>query len=203
MRTHRPLLRLAAHLAIAACLAAPAAAQTSGGHDHGTMVMPTSGIRAELIQDVESLERQYLALAEAMKGKYGWRPAEGVRSVSEVFMHVAAANYMIPTMAGVQPPEAFRAEDTRATMGKLQALEKITDEAKVVEELRHSFEHVKHAIASTPDGELDTATKMFGQDATKRRVLTVLATHMHEHLGQSIAYARTNGVVPPWSQGGE
>lgn len=200
MRTHRPLPRLVAPLAFALCAAAPAAAQHAGGHEHAAQ-MPTSGVRAELIADVENLESQYLALAEAMKGKYDWRPGEGVRSVSEVFMHVAGANFMLPTMVGVQPPEEFRAADPRAGMAKMQELEKLTDEAEIAEHLRHSFQHVKHAIAQTPDDQLDAPVKMFGQDATKRRVLTLLATHMHEHLGQSIAYARTNGVVPPWSQG--
>ena len=196
-------IRLAAPLALAAALAlaAPAAAQQAG-HDHGAAAMPTTGLRAELIRDVTTLERQYLMLADAMTGKYGWRPGEGVRSVGEVFMHVAGANYMVPTMAGVQPPAGMPSGSLQEMFGRMQEMEKVTDEAQVKAALRESFAHARHAIASVPDDQLDGMVKLFGQDATRRRVLTVLVTHMHEHLGQSIAYARTNGVTPPWSQAG-
>ncbi|HEY8468483.1 MAG TPA: DinB family protein [Longimicrobiales bacterium] len=197
----RTTIRVAAGLAATVLAAAPAAAQHHG-HAHGEhAMMPTSGLRAELIRDIEQLERKYLALADAMTGKYHWRPGEGVRSVSEVFMHVAGANFMIPAFAGVQPPEEYRTASQQEALAKLRALEQVTDEAKVKEALRHAFMHARHAVAAIPDEQLDDVVKMFGQDATKRSVLTALVTHMHEHLGQSIAYARTNGVVPPWSAG--
>lgn len=183
--------------------AAPLAAQQPGGHEHHNMAMPTSGIRAELIRDVEGLEKRYLALADAMKGKLSWRPAQGVRSAGEVFMHVAGANFMIPTMAGVQPPQSMRAPTLQQGMAKMRELETMADEAKMREMLQHSFMHARHAIAMTPDAQLDTPTQMFGQETTRRGVLHLLVTHMHEHLGQSIAYARMNGVTPPWSTDGE
>ena len=162
---------------------------------------PADGLRAELVRDLEQLEQKYVGLAEAMTDQYQWRPAEDVRSVSEVFMHVANANFMIPTMVGIQPPEALRAGSMQETMAMMQAREKITDAAEVREALRASFAHARDAIVATPDAELDDMTKLFGQDATKRRVLTLLVAHLHEHLGQAIAYARTNGVTPPWSAG--
>lgn len=190
---------MAAPLALLAVFAAaPAAAQEHGAHGAHDMqaMLPSSGLRAELIKDVESLERKYVALAEAMtQEQYAWRPADGVRSVSEVFTHVAGANFMIPGMVGVKAehaPARFQSRDFEKT---------VTDKAEVVDALKLAFLHAKHAIAMTPDAELDTPVKMFGQDATKRQVLTLLVTHMHEHLGQSIAYARTNRVVPPWSGG--
>ncbi|HEX7090566.1 MAG TPA: DinB family protein [Longimicrobiales bacterium] len=208
----RTTIRAAAAMAAATVLAAAPAAAQHGGHAHGEhahgehahgehMTMPTAGLRAELIRDIDQLERKFLGLADAMTGKYDWRPGEGVRSVSEVFMHVAGANFMIPAFAGVQPPEQYRAASPQETMAKLRALEQVTDEATVKETLRHAFMHARHAVAAIPDEQLDDLVKMFGQDATKRNVLTTLVTHMHEHLGQSIAYARTNGVVPPWSAG--
>lgn len=202
MRNRRSLFRLALPLAVLSA-AVPVAAQQTSGHQHHNMAMPTSGLRAELIRDVETLEKRYLALADAMKGKLGWRPAEGVRSAGEVLMHVAGANFMLPTMAGVQAPESLRGATMQETMAKLRELEKTTDPAKLRETLQHSFTHAKHAIAMTPDNQLDAQTKMFGQDTTKRAVLHLLVTHMHEHLGQSIAYARMNGVTPPWSTSGE
>jgi uncharacterized damage-inducible protein DinB len=198
----RTTFRAAAGLAAATILAAAPAAAQPGGHAHGEhLTMPTAGLRAELIRDIEQLERKYLGLADAMTGKYEWRPGEGIRSVSEVFMHVAGANFMIPTFAGVQPPEEYRTASQQEAMARLRALEQVTDEAKVKEALRHAFMHARHAVAAIPDEQLDDVVKLFGQDATKRNVITLLVAHMHEHLGQSIAYARINGVVPPWSAG--
>ena len=199
----RPAVFLVTVLAMG--LAGGASAQGHQGHDsrpagaHATP--PSAGLRAELIRDVERLETKYLGLARAMAGHYGWRPAEGVRSVGEVFGHVAGANFMMPSMAGVMMPEAMAAGSMEEGMRKMRELER-ADDARIVEALEHSFAHVKHAIAAVPDAELDEMTRMFGQDVTKRVVLTVLVTHMHEHLGQAIAYARSNGVTPPWSAGG-
>lgn len=196
MRIHRLAVPVAV---LAALVAAPMSAQEHGHPaGHSDMKVPSTGLRAELIKDIEQLESKYIGLAEAVPtDKYGWRPGEGVRSVSEVFAHIAGANFMIPSMAGVQAehtPPKFQSRDFEKT---------VTDKAELIEAMKMSFMHAKHAIAMTPDSELDTMTKMFGQDATKRQVLTLLVTHMHEHLGQAIAYARTNGVAPPWSGGGD
>ena len=167
--------------------------------------MPSAGYRAELVADITQLERKYLGLAESMKGKYSWRPADGVRSVGEVLAHVAGANMMLPTMAGVRSSSVMPAAPTemRAMMDSMRALEKTGDEAKIREALAKSFTHLKEAVAVVPDDQLDAAAKLFGRDATKRAVLQLTVTHLHEHLGQSIAYARQNGVTPPWSEGGE
>src|SRR5690606_30994615 len=160
----RTITRAATGLAAAALLVAavPAAAQ-QGGHAAHSPAMPTSGFRAELIRDIDQLEQKFVGLAEAMTGKYGWRPGEGVRSVSEVFMHVAAANFMIPMALGHEPPEAYRGADQRETMGKLGALEQVTDPARVKQELQHAFMHVKHMIVGIPDDELDATVRLFGQ----------------------------------------
>lgn len=184
-------------------LVSPSAARAQhgegGGHDGAHPAPPASGLRAELIADVEQLEGKYTGLARAMTGKFGWRPAEGVRSVGEVFAHVAGANFMIPGMAGVAMPASLGSmENARA---HLRQLETAGTEAEIIQALEHSFAHAKHALAQVTDAQLDEATRMFGREATKRQVLTLLVTHMHEHLGQSIAYARSNGVTPPWSGG--
>jgi uncharacterized damage-inducible protein DinB len=151
---------------------------------------PTTGIRAELLNDVKELEKKFVDLAEAMpQKKYSWRPMEGVRSVSEVYMHVAGANYFLPTFAGIKAPEGM-SRDMEKT---------VTKKAKVVEMLKKSFDHLRQAILSTSDADLDKPAKMFGQETTVRGVLLTTVTHMHEHLGQSIAYARMNRVVPPWT----
>jgi uncharacterized damage-inducible protein DinB len=151
---------------------------------------PTTGIRAELVNDVKELGKKFVDLAEAMPQKnYSWRPMEGVRSVSEVYVHVAGANYFLPTFAGIKAPE-----------GMSQDMEKtVTQKAKVVEMLKKSFDYLRQAILSTSDADLDKPAKMFGQETTVRGVLLTTVTHMHEHLGQSISYARMTKVVPPWT----
>ncbi len=172
-----------------AFVAVPAAAQEHDmemDHEMHHAEPPSEGLRAELIADVEQLEAKMVGLARAMEGHYDWRPMEGVRSAGEVFGHVANANFMIPSMAGLEREMA----DTNFEQA---------DPAALLEGLEHSFRHARHSIADIPDSELDDEVTMFGRPATKRQVLTLLVAHMHEHLGQSIAYARANGVTPPWS----
>jgi uncharacterized damage-inducible protein DinB len=153
----------------------------------------TPGFRDLFLGQLKEVESKFIGLAEAMpQEKYTWRPEEGVRSVSEVFTHIAGANYFLPNMIGVKPPAALT-----------PALAKETDKAKVIEALKASFEHVREAVTNLPDSDLSKTTKMFGHETTYEGVLFLIANHMHEHLGQSIAYARMNGVTPPWSKKGE
>lgn len=153
-----------------------------------------AGFKADYLSDVEGVAKKLVDLAGAVPAdKYGWRPAPGVRSVSEVYMHVALANYRLPGFLGAKLPEGFDA-----------GLEKsVTDKTKVVEWLKKSIENVKATVAGLSDADLDKTVKAFGREMTERRVLMIIQTHMHEHLGQSIAYARSNGVTPPWSEAGE
>lgn len=173
-------------LALAATVARPALA-----HDHGEAKPAGGAIKAEVIRQIDDAEKKLLALAEATPAeKFGWRPGEKIRSTGEVFLHVAAANYFLPTLWGVKAPEGMN----------LREMEKDgADKAKVVDALKKSFEYARKTINATPDADLDRATKIFGQDGTVREVILLIATHAHEHLGQSIAYARMNGITPPWS----
>jgi uncharacterized damage-inducible protein DinB len=198
---------LSGALAAVVWLASPAVAQEhtpeheAEHQEHMSMEMPSEGIRADLIGDIVELEEKYVSLAEAMADHWAWRPGEGVRSVGEVFGHVTAANMMIPTLFGMETPSEFQGESPQETMGNLQALEKASAE-ELMEHLKHSFMHARHVVARVDEERLDEAVQYFGQEGPLREVLLLLVTHMHEHLGQSIAYARTNGVVPPWSAGG-
>lgn len=155
-----------------------------------------TGARAESMALLEDAATKVVSLAEAIpEDKYGWRPGEGVRSVSEVFMHIAAANYLLPTFIGVKA-DGF---EGRAAFQRMQEMEKITAKAKVIEHLKKSFEHARYAIRSTKDSDLNKNVKFFGNETTYRGMLNILATHCHEHLGQAIAYSRVNKIVPPWS----
>lgn len=193
MRLRFRSVRTAAGAAGTAALLAAAALPLGA---QGASPSSATGLRKELIAQLEDAERKLVALAEATpQDKYGWRPSPGVRSVSEVFVHVAGGNLGIPRMAGVQrAPSMTLGRDAEKTM---------TDKAQVVAALRASFAHVKQAVMDVPDDQMDTAVDLFGQPSTRRGVLVLLATHNHEHLGQAIAYARSIGVVPPWSRGGD
>jgi uncharacterized damage-inducible protein DinB len=149
-----------------------------------------AGMRALFLQQIADVEKKMTSLAAAMPAdKYSWRPGEGVRSVSEVFIHVAGANYFFPTMAGVKLPAGYDSK-----------MEKnVTEKAKVQEVLKQSFEHARHAVEGLSDADMARQIKMFGQPATVEGMIFTMANHMHEHMGQAIAYARMNGVVPPWS----
>lgn len=157
-----------------------------------------SGLRGDLHADVVQLEAKYVGLAEAMPAtSWDWTPMEGVRSVGEVFCHVAGANFMIPRFFGVQAPADAVDVEQLCAAADLEARK-----SGAVEALRASFEFARDAIAETTDASLDDPTKLFGRDTTKRAAMLLFVTHMHEHLGQSVAYARSNGIVPPWSAGG-
>ncbi|MEA2599114.1 MAG: hypothetical protein QOF89_106 [Acidobacteriota bacterium] len=198
----RRLFGSTALLALALMLAVPALAQDKAMEKKAeakpaataTGTAATGGVKAEIVRSIDDAQKKLVALAEAMPAeKYTWRPGEGVRSVGEVFAHVSGANYFIPTLWGAKPPAGVDPRGFDKEAG---------DKAKTIDTLKKSFDSVKQAIAAVPDAELGKTVKIFDHDGTVRDVLLIIATHAHEHLGQSIAYARTNGVVPPWSQKG-
>ena len=149
-----------------------------------------SALKADLLASMDDAAKKLVDLAQAMPAdKYGWRPAPGVRSISEVYMHTAGGNFLIPTFIGVKAPEGIdRSMET-----------KVTDKAQVIDMLKKSIAHVHAAVEGTPDADMDQMVKFFGRDMDKRRVFMLIGNHIHEHLGQSIAYARMNGITPPWS----
>jgi uncharacterized damage-inducible protein DinB len=173
---------------------APSRAQDSSDHKvaGAASAAPTSGFRAEFLEGIAYYEQRYARLAEAMPAeKYTWRPAEGVRSVGEVFTHIVAANYGVARALGTAPPAGF---DFKA----IPALS--ADKPKVLQALKESFAQLRSATMALNDGDADKPQKMFGRQSTLRGSFTMIAGHFGEHLGQSIAYARVNGVVPPWTE---
>ena len=147
-----------------------------------------NGFRAEFAASLEEVERKLLELAASTPAeKYAWRPAPDVRSVSEIYMHVVGGNYYLATYLGAEPPKRN---------GDLE--KSVTRKSDVIAELKASFRHLRAAADATAD--LEKPVKMFGNQTTHRGVLIMTLSHLHEHLGQAIAYARMNGVVPPWSR---
>jgi uncharacterized damage-inducible protein DinB len=182
---------LAASAAPAQTPASPAAAASTASAAPATAI---PGFRGEFLAQQDSVEKEILGIAEATPAdKYSWRPAPGVRSMSEVFIHIVGGNYGLGAFAGIKPPAGW-------DMSAMMAMEKtVTEKAKVIEELKKSFAHLRAGIAPMPDADLDKSVKLFGRDFTVRGVLLIAANHEHEHLGQSIAYARMNGITPPWA----
>jgi uncharacterized damage-inducible protein DinB len=176
------------NVALVLACAAQAAAQSSGG------------IMADLLSDVSETEKKFVDLAKAIPAaKYDWRPGVGVRSVGEVFRHVASDNYLIPAALGfaADPATGIKGEDYKTAMA-FEA-KKSTKEATIAD-LEKSFASLKKNMQATPSAKLGDPVKMFGQPFTMQRAWVLGTTHLHEHLGQLIAYARTNNVKPPWSQ---
>jgi len=135
--------------------------------------------------------RQLLQLAEATPaGKFGWRPAPGVRSISEVYMHITLGNYMLLGQAGVKTGFDM------ARLGK-EPETAVTEKADVIRLLRESLDAVGKAYQTA---DRRKPVKFFDRDAVADGIFLRILLHDNEHMGQSIAYARMNGIAPPWSQ---
>ena len=168
-------------LVAAAVLAAPARAQG----------MP--GFGDELQGQFEASAEKLVALAEAMPAEsYSWQPMEGVYTVAAAYMHVARYNYMYPDMyLGVEAPSGV-------DYGSLE--ERVTTKEEAVRILAASMDHVRGIMDGMSDADLAKPTELYGREVENWAVLLQLVTHMNEHLGQAIAYARINRIVPPWSR---
>jgi uncharacterized damage-inducible protein DinB len=151
-----------------------------------------TGYRSEVLAEVMIQEDKFTRLAEAIPAeKYTWRPSADVRSFAEVFLHVAAANFNLYKLVGTLPPAGF----------EVKGFEKsTTDKAKVIATLKDSFTHARKAITAMADADLDKSMDWFGGKNTQRGILLFIVRHGAEHLGQSIAYTRFIGVVPPWTE---
>jgi uncharacterized damage-inducible protein DinB len=182
MKTRRWLAAVAS-LGLLAGLLAPAVARASD--------LPAQGsFRAELDFQVNDLEKKLVSLAEAIPAnKYAWRPGEGVRSTGEVFAHIAQSNYMFPSLLGVKVPE-----DIGTDLEK-----KVTKKEEIIPVLKRSFAHLRSAIAGLTDADIVKPVKLFRRESSVMGTYFVATGHLHEHLGQTIAYARVNGIVPPWT----
>ena len=168
-------------------LAVPASAQSR------------EGLIGDLIRDVTDVEKKMMDLAKAMPAPaHEWRPAKGVRSTAEVLMHVAADNYFIPAMLGAAAPTETGITKDYKTAAAFE--KKTVSREALATELQKSFAFLKNTLAAVPDAKLNDPVEAFGQKNTTRGMWIVAVTHLHEHLGQLIAYARSNNVVPPWSK---
>ncbi|HLF13824.1 MAG TPA: DinB family protein [Bacteroidota bacterium] len=149
----------------------------------------------DFLGQVEYVQGQIMSLEGAVPAeKYSWKPGEGVRSIAEVYRHIEFGNYALLSLMGVQPPA-----DVNFTMDIKKWDAGVTDKSKLASGLKASFDHLKTAAGKMTEADLAGKIDFFGTQMTKRSALMSALSHLHEHLGQSIAYARMNGIVPPWT----
>jgi uncharacterized damage-inducible protein DinB len=166
-------------------------AATRAAADDTDKTPPSYDMKAQSILDLQQMQKKLTDLAAAIPtNKLTWRPAPGVRSIAEVYLHIAGANYMIPGMMGATPPADFKKDGFEKST---------TDKAKIIEQLNQSFTFALSAVGKMTNADFAKPEKKLGPDANDGDIVYLLVTHAHEHLGQSIAYARMVGVVPPWT----
>jgi uncharacterized damage-inducible protein DinB len=150
-----------------------------------------TGYRSEVMAEVMIQESEFVRLAEAIPAeKYTWKPSPEVRTIAEVFLHASAANYNLYRLVGSPTPVGV---DTKTLE------QSTTDKAKIIATLTASYAHAKGAIRAMPDTDLEKTLDWNGGKITERGVLLFIVQHIAQHLGQQIAYARSIGVVPPWT----
>jgi len=154
---------------------------------------PSYDMKPQALLDLQDMHKKMVGLAAAIPAeKYTWRPEPGVRSISELFLHVSGANYGYPPLiSGYAAAPGFKAEGFETTT---------TDKAKIIEQLNQSFSYAEAAIQSMSNSDFAKPEKKLGPDANDGDVIYLMIVHNHEHLGQTIAYARLNGVTPPWTE---
>ena len=181
-------VRRFASFAIALSVSAPVAAQQR------------TGVMGELVRDVATVEEKIVGLARSLPAEtFGWRPAKGVRSIGDVLLHVAGDNYFLPALMGAAaPPEtAIDAADNKS-VARFES--RTLTRGQIIAELEKSFAFLKQAMNDTPDSALESRPKHSVRNITTRGLWIAALSHLHEHLGQLIAYARSNNVTPPWSK---
>lgn len=187
------MIRLSRCLAAATLALAARSAHAQYSPDRATAVE----VRKEFLTDLDSLHSKFTALAEAIPAdKYAWRPSPGVRSVGEVLMHVASEfYYWTPAVFGAKPSPIVE-----ANKAGFEKFEKMSSKPEVLKHLKEGFAYGRSAVSGLDESKIVGMQKSFGQDRQIVQMTLDMTDDLHEHLGQLIAYARMNGIKPPWSK---
>jgi uncharacterized damage-inducible protein DinB len=176
---------------VAICSAREARAQSSVATDDAV------ALRATFVSDLDTLQAKMLALAEAIPAdKYSWRPAPGVRSIGEVFMHVASEYYVFTPLAYGATPSPVVGRGQAA----FEKFESASTKDDVRKHLKEGFAYTRQTLAGVEPAKLVGSRKLFGGEFTIAQTSFLMSDDLHEHLGQLIAYARSVGVKPPWTK---
>jgi hypothetical protein len=148
--------------------------------------------------DIDGLREKFMALARVVPAdKLGWRPMEGTRSFRDVFAHIAAEGNTETAMYGRPLPAGsvadFDAEEAR--------LNKLPDD-QLIAAMDRAMASLSATLGGLSRAKINTPIRYFGQNTLPRVATTYTLNDLHEHLGQLVAYARMNGIVPPWSRKG-
>jgi uncharacterized damage-inducible protein DinB len=168
-------------------LAAPARnSETAADH-----TAPSYDMKAQSVLDLERMQQKFIDLANAIPAdKLTWRPADGARSFAEVLLHVAGERYGILKLMGAEAPKEFDPKTFEKST---------TDRTQIVAELNKSYDFAKKTIDAMSNAEFAKLLPKLGPQANAGDVVYILVSDSHEHLGQAVAYARENGIVPPWT----
>jgi hypothetical protein len=183
-----PLVALVALSASLALVPAPARAQDVMSKES------VAELKTSFLADLEVMRGKFVGLAEAFpQDKYDWRPMEGVRSVAEVLMLAAMEGYsFIPSSFGGKPPEMSKEDMTK--------LRSLNTKPQVIDHINKGFAHAKAQLEAIDNASLTSKRALFGQQRSAAAIALLVGGDLHEHLGQLIAYARMNKIVPPWSK---
>lgn len=167
-------------------------AMRAGAADNSTdHTAPSYDMKAQALLDLQAVNKKCVDLAEALpSGKLIWRPSSDTRSFSEVFLHVAGERYGILSMMGAKPPAGFKAREFEKST---------TEKDRIVEDLNESWDFANKTINGMSNADFAKPLPKLGPQANEGDVVYILVADAHEHLGQLIAYARQNGIVPPWT----
>jgi uncharacterized damage-inducible protein DinB len=168
-----------------------ASAQSSDGSASADHTAPSYDMKAQSLADLQAVQKKFVDLANVIPAdKLTWRPSADSRSFAEVFLHVAGERYGILGLMGATAPAGF----DRKTFEK-----STTDRAKIVDELNKSWEFTQKTINDMTNADFAKLLPKLGPQANAGDVIYILVADAHEHLGQLVAYARVNGIVPPWT----
>jgi len=174
---------------LAVCLSTASWAQNyDASNDH---TPPSYDMKPQSLQDLGVVQKKFVDLANALPAdKLNWRPAADSRSFAEVFLHVSGERYQILNLMGTEMPAGFDGKTYEKST---------TDKAQIVAELNKSWEFTQKAIKGMTNADFAKLLPKLGPEANAGDVIYILVADAHEHLGQAVAYARENGIVPPWT----
>jgi hypothetical protein len=184
-KTHMTLLSLMLALGTAIAFPSLSAADAT---DH---TKPSYDMKGQSLVDLQVVQKKFVDLANALPAdKFDWRPSPDSRSFAEVFLHVAGERYGILKLMGASIPTGFNGKTFEKST---------TDKARIVEELNKSWDFTQKTINGMSNADFAKLLPKLGPQANAGDVIYILVADAHEHLGHAVAYARENGVVPPWT----
>ena len=179
-------------LVLAVCLTATTMGAWAQNYSATTdTTAPSYDLKGQSLVDLQGVQKKFVDLANALPAdKLTWRPSSDSRSFAEVFLHVSGERYQILALGGTEPPAGFDGKTYEKST---------TDRAKIVEELNKSWEFTQKTINGMTNADFAKLLPKLGPQANAGDVIYILVADAHEHLGQVVAYARENGIVPPWT----